>query len=56
MSSIEKIDAKSHVECIGFVNTKNIDKELYVVYDCFTKGSRSCSTHVDWLNGFSFFI
>jgi hypothetical protein len=24
--------------------------------DCFTKGSRSCSTHVDWLNGFSFFI
>jgi hypothetical protein len=37
-------------------NTKNIDKELYVVYDCFTKGSKSCSTHVDWLNGFSFFI
>ena len=34
-------------------NTKNIDKELY---DCFTKVSSSCSTHVDWLNGFSFFI
>ena len=37
-------------------NTKNIDKELYVVYDCFTKASSSCSTHGDWLNGFSFFI
>ena len=36
--------------------SRNIDKELYVVYDCFTKGSSSCCTHVDWLNGFSFFI
>ena len=26
------------------------------MYDRFTKGSRSCSTHVDWCNGFSFFI
>ena len=37
-------------------NTRNIDKELYVVYDCFTEGSSSCSTHVDWLNGFSFLL
>ena len=37
-------------------NAKNFDKELYVVYDCFTKASSSCSTHGDWLNGFSFFI
>ena len=26
------------------------------MYDCFTKASSSCSTHGDWLNGFSFFI
>ena len=45
-----------HWVCISNIylssNTRNID----VVYDCFTKGSSSCSTHVDWLNGFSFFI
>jgi hypothetical protein len=35
-------------------NTKNIDQELYVVNDRFTKGSRSCSTLEDWCNGFSF--
>ena len=49
-----------HWVCISNIylssNTRNIDKELYVVYDCFTKGSSSCCTHVDWLNGFSFFI
>ena len=26
------------------------------MYGCFTKASSSCSTHGDWLNGFSFFI
>jgi hypothetical protein len=46
-----------HWVCISrSSNKKNIDKELYVVYDRFTKGSRSCSTHVDRCNGFSFFI
>ena len=51
---------RMHWVCISNIylssNTRNIDKELYVVYDCFTKGSSSCSTHVDWLNGFSFFM
>ena len=51
---------RMHWVCISNIylssNTKNIDKELYVVYDCFTKASSSCSTHGDWLNGFSFFI
>jgi hypothetical protein len=51
---------RMHWVCISNIylnsNTRNIDKELYVVYDCFTKGSSSCSTHVDWLNGFSFLL
>ena len=49
-----------HWVCISNIylssNTKNIDKEFYVVYDCFTKASSSCSTHGDWLKCFSFFI
>ena len=49
-----------HWVCISNIylssNIKIFDKELYVVYDCFTKASSSCSTPVDWLNSFSFFI
>ncbi len=36
--------------------TKNIDKDLYVVYDCFNKGSISCSFWEKWLKEFCFFF
>ena len=36
--------------------TKNIDKDLYVVYDCFNKGSISCSSREEWLKEFCFFF
>ena len=51
---------RMHWVCISNIylhtTTKNIDKDLYVVYDCFNKGSKSCSTREEWLKGFCFFF
>ena len=40
----------------GHIYTFVIYVNLYVVYDCFNKGSISCSSREEWLKEFCFFF